>query len=123
MFTRGFLAEVRRSALRRRVWYSALDSLERGILTLASRVVDEVRNTALNVEIVKIIAKLRDAAKSGFVRHVEAFGMRRVREIREQAVSLGSLVAGGWAREMGFVRYLAFLDYNQPRGWGSGRAG
>jgi hypothetical protein len=123
MFTRGFLAEVRRTALRRRVWYSALDGLERGILTLAGRVVDEVRNTALNVELVKIIAKLRDAAKSGFVRHVEAFGIRRVREVRDQAVSLGSLFGGMWARDIEFVRYLAFLDYNQPRGWGSGRAG
>lgn len=123
MFTRSFLAEVRRTALRRRVWYSALDGLERGILTLAGRVVDEVRNTALNVELVKIIAKLRDAAKSGFVRHVETFGVRRVREVRDQAASLGSVFAGMWARDIEFVRYLAFLDYNQPRGWGSGRAG
>jgi len=122
MFTRGFLAEVRRTALRRRVWYSALDGLERGILTLAGRVVDEVRNTALNVELVKIIAKLRDAAKSGFVRHVETFGVRRLREVRDQGVSLGSVFACVWAKDIEFVRYLAFLDYNQPRGWGSGRA-
>ena len=74
----------------------------------------------LNVELVKIIAKLRDAAKSRFVRHVETFGVRRVREVRDQAVSLGSVVAGGWVN-MGFVAYLAFIDFNQPRGWGSGR--
>ena len=43
--------------LRRRVWFSALDGVERGILCLASRVVEEVRNTALNVELVKILTK------------------------------------------------------------------
>jgi hypothetical protein len=30
MFTKVFLAGVRREALRKRVWYKALDSLERG---------------------------------------------------------------------------------------------
>ncbi len=120
MFTGDFLADVRRRAFRGRVWYSALDSLERGILTLASRVVDEVRNTLLNVELVKIIAKLRDAAKSRFVRHVETFGIHRVREVRDQAYAWGDVAGGAWV-DMGFARYLAFLDFNQPRGWGSGR--
>jgi hypothetical protein len=118
MFTRGFLADVRRAALRRRVWWSALDGLERGILTLASQIVDEVRNAALGVELVKIVAKVRDACRGRFVRHVDAFGVRRVRVLCTQAKAWGGSVED-WVG-LGFARYLAFLDLNQPRGWGSG---
>jgi len=121
MFGRDFLVEVRRRALRKGVWYSALDRLERGILSLAGQVVDEVRNTALSVELVKIIAKVRDACRGGFVRHVETFGVRRVRVVRGQASAWGDDV-GGWV-SLEFARYLAFIDFNQPRGWGSGGAG
>ncbi|MDP2954270.1 MAG: hypothetical protein Q8O76_13265 [Chloroflexota bacterium] len=123
MFTSKFLRGWWDRALRRRVLFSTLDAEDRGYLYLSMKCFDEIHNSDAGTIIVKILAKLRDAAKSGFVRHVETFGIRRVREIREQAVSLGSLVAVGWAREIGFVRYLAFLDYNQPRGWGSGRTG
>ncbi len=107
--------------MRRGVWYSALDRLERGILSLAGQVVDEVRNTALSFELVKIIAKVRDACRGRFVRHVETFGVRRVRVVRDQAYAWGDAAGGGWV-SVGFARYLAFLDFNQPRGWGSGGA-
>jgi hypothetical protein len=117
LFTREFLSNVRRQALRRRVWYSALDGLERGILSISAKIIDGVKSTLLNVQIVRIIAKLRDACKSGFVRHMERYGVERVRVVQEEAAKLGC--SGAWAlsRDLGFIRYLMFLDYNQPIGW------
>ena len=44
MYTSSFLTEVRRKALRRGVWYGALDRVERGILSLAAQVVDRVES-------------------------------------------------------------------------------
>jgi hypothetical protein len=117
MLNRGFLIEVRRHALRRRVWYSAIDNVERGILSISAQVVDEVRSSLLNIQLVRIIAKLRDACKSGFVRHLEAFGMVRARTIRDQAAVFGYKRLDELVRDLGFVRYLAFLDYYQPIGW------
>jgi len=117
LFTREFLSEVRRQALRRRVWYSALDGLERGILTISAKLIDGVKSTLLNVHIVKIIAKLRDACKSGFVRHLERFGVERVRVVQAEAAKLGYRGAGALSGDLGFIRYLMFLDYNQPIGW------
>ncbi len=119
MYVKGFLAAARRRALRKGVWFTALDSLERGILTLASQIIDEIKNTALNVEIAKILAKLRNARRSRFARHVESFGVQRAREIRDQALSLGGRLAGTWVADGGFPVYLALLDLNQPPGWGS----
>jgi hypothetical protein len=117
LFTREFLSEVRRQALRRRIWYSALDGLERGILWISARVVDGVKSSLLNVQLVNIIAKLRDACKSGFVRHLERYGVERVRVVQAEAFRLGYLGAGVLSRDLGFIRYLMFLDYNQPIGW------
>jgi len=123
MFTRQFLNDVRRKALRRGVWLKALDGVERGILTLASHLVDRVESEVLGVELVKIIGKLNDAMRSRFVRHMRSFGVRRAREIRDQAVGFGYSGARGWLWDQGFVRYLAVLDYCQPAGWGSGSRG
>ena len=86
MFTRDFLLRVRRRSLRKGVWYRSLDSLERGIISLAARVVDRVQNAVLGVEIVKILAKLRDALKGELVRCIVDFGFRRVGEVARVAV-------------------------------------
>jgi len=118
MFTRDFLAGVRRKALRRKVWYSALDRVERGILSLTSRIVDRVESRVLGVELVKIIAKLKEALKSPFVKRMETYGMDMAGKIAEQAVEWGDGEARGWAMNLGVFRYLTFLDFNKPSGWG-----
>ena len=118
MFTRSFLVEVRRKALRRGVWFKTLDRVERGILDLTARVVDRVESVVLGVELVKILKKLRDALKSGFVRRMEDFGLRRAREVALQAVEWGYRAARAWASDLGFVRYLTLIDVNKPTGFG-----
>ena len=117
MFTREFLSGIRRQALRNRVWYSALDSLERGILTISAKIIDGVKSSLLSVQLVNIIAKLTDARKSGFVRYLEHYGVERVRVVQEEAARLGYSGATALSRDIDFIRYLMFLDYNQPLGW------
>jgi hypothetical protein len=117
LFTREFLSEVRRQALRRRVWYSALDGLERGILSISAKIIDGVTSSLLSVQLVRIIAKLRDACMSGFDRHLERFGVERVRVVQAEAICLGYIGAAALSSDLGFIRYLMFLDYNQPIGW------
>ena len=118
MFTSSFLLDVRRRALRRGVWYRALDRVERGILSLTARVVDRVESAILGVELVKIMRKLRDALKSGFVRRMEEFGFIRARMLARQAAAWGYYAARGWASDLGFVRYLTLIDMNKPTGFG-----
>jgi len=118
MFTREFLVVWRRKALRRRVWYSSLDRVERGILSLAARVVDRVESEVLGVVLVKILGKLRDAMKGEFVRHMESYGFAAAGRVAGLVVSFGDLRGREWARDLGFVRYLTVLDFNRPPGWG-----
>ena len=118
MFTSSFLVEVRRKALRRGVWFKALDRVERGILCLTAHIVDRVESAVLGIELVKIMGKLRDALKSGFVRRMEGFGLGRARRLAEQAVEWGYESAAVWGSDLGFVRYLTVLDVNWPTGFG-----
>jgi len=118
VFNKRFLAEVKRKALRRGVWFSALDRVERGILTLTSRLVDEVRSTMLCVELVKILAKIRDALRSGFVRRMEEYGVGQAGRLAARAVEWGYTSARAWASSFGFVRYLTLIDVNRPTGFG-----
>ena len=110
---------MRVKALRRGVLFSALDGLERGILYLSARVVDRVRSGVLGAQLVMIVAKLGEALKCGFTRHVESFGVRQAVRVVQAAVGFGSKVAREWLAGVEFARYLAFVDYYQPAGWGS----
>jgi hypothetical protein len=117
MYTSSFLVEVRRKALRRKVWYGTLDRVERGILSLAAEVVDRVESFVLGVELVKIIRKLNEAMKSRFARCRDEFGFRRARVVVGQALSFGYEMAAGWASDLDFIRYVTFIRVNTVLGW------
>ncbi|MHA1409197.1 MAG: hypothetical protein ACTSQY_02550 [Candidatus Odinarchaeia archaeon] len=95
-----------------------MDRVERGILSLTSRIVDRVESRVLGVMLVKIIAKLQEALKSPFVKRMETYGVDRAGKIAEQAVEWGYWEARGWVMDMGFSGYLTILDFNKPSGWG-----
>ena len=120
VYSRDFLLGLRRRAMRRRVWYRGLDSLDRGIFYLVTRVVDRVESALLGSVLVRIVRRLRDALKSEFARLMESEGFRMAAVAAERAVEWGSGVAEGWARDVGFVRYLTSLAFNRPSGWGLG---
>jgi len=116
MLTRGFLLKIRRRAIRRRVYFRALDRLERGILDLSSRLLDSARSVVLLQQLFEIVMKLEEALKGRLQRHVESFGARRVTEIIMQAVKFGYRGAVGWLRDPGFAEYLSVMDLNSSFG-------
>jgi hypothetical protein len=117
MLTASVLSDVRRRAIRGRVWFRVLDGLERGILSLAARILDVVRSTSLESELAKIIAKIEDSLKGVFVRRLEGFGLGRARELAAESVGLGNVVAVEWVVDSGFARYVTFMSLNMPVGW------
>ncbi len=114
-FSGDFLRSVRLAALRRRVWYRVLDRVERGIVDLTIGFVEKVQSQVLAKVLVKILAKLRDGAKSAFTRHVEEFGYSRLRLVVEQAKGFGS-EASGWLMDLGYAEWFAVNDYYSPDG-------
>ncbi len=112
MFTSKFIRGWWDRALRRRVLFSTLDAEDRGYLYLTMKCFDEIHNSDAGTIIVKILAKLRDALESPFVRRMETYGTEKARSISRKAVEWGHDAAEGWAREKGFARYLTMLDIN-----------
>ena len=118
MFTSNHLRKWWKRALRRRVLFTALDKEDRGYLYLTMKFIDVIRNERVGTILVKILAQLKKALESPFVRRVETYGVLKARVLSAFAVEWGQEVAGGWAREKGFARYLTVLDFNAPSGWG-----
>lgn len=118
MYYKEFLVGLRRRALRRGLWYRALDKLDRGIYDLTCAVVDRVESEKLSRVILGIVLKLRDALKGEFVRLVESFGVRRAWDVAESAVQWGYGAAWAWRREEGLARFFAVMEFNAPSGWG-----
>jgi len=117
MFSRSFLIGFRRKALRRRIWFRALDKFDRAFIDLTIRVVEDIRSVRLEREIVKILKKLKDALKSRFVRLMESLGRERARRLSKQAQSWGYRDAERWAHDFSFVRYLTAVETNNPVGF------
>ena len=117
IISQDYLRTVRLAALRKRVWYRVLDRVERGIVNLTIDVVMKVQSSVLAGELVKILAKLRDASKSAFTRHVESYGYLKLREIVRQADALGCEGACGWLMDLGFAEWFALNSFYKPAGW------
>ena len=118
VFTRKHLRRWWSRALRRRVLFTALDREDRGYLYLTMRVCDEIRNEKVGTILVKILAKLKNALMSPFVRRMETYGVEKARVLSAFAVEWGQNEAVGWGREKGFARYLTVLELNASSGWG-----
>ena len=71
----------------------------------------------LGAQLVEIVSRLRETMKSAFTRHVESYGVKRVVQLVEQAKAMGCERASEWLYDMRFIRYLAFLNMNQPIGY------
>jgi hypothetical protein len=90
--------------------------VEQGILSLAGRVVDVIRSKMLGVQIVKILAKIQDAMKNNFKRHVESYGLNKARKLIYYAEKFGNCV--DWL-SIEYANYLALIDFYNPIGWKS----
>jgi len=111
MFTSEFLLSLKRKALRKGVWFKALDNIERNIINLTAKVVDRVKSAVLGVTLVKILNKLLEPLKSSFIRQIGR-GMKKAVEIVAHAQAWGNESAESWVKDDGFIRYLTLLEMN-----------
>ena len=101
------LIGIKTRGLRRRVWYGALDRMERGLVDLTIRWVDKVRSGRMTETLMPILEKLAQALETGMVR---VLGRGRVLAARasELAVGWGNGSAFYWRFEQAFCDALGF---------------
>src|SRR5256712_7676962 len=103
--TREILVGLKIRGLRRRVWYWALDRMERGLVDLTIRWVDKVRSGRMTETLMRILEKLAQALETGMGR---VLGRGRVLAARasELAVGWGNGSAFYWRFEQAFCNAL-----------------
>lgn len=99
---------------RRGSWYS-LNRVERGILDLTIRYVDEIKSETLTLAVSRIICKILKMLKSPFLRKAENYGLELADKISKIAVSWGNTCASEWTCDRSFIRYLGVQAINN--GW------
>ncbi len=95
------LAGLKIRALRRRVWYRVLNRIERGLLDLTIRWVDNVRSRRLTEMLLRILVKLARAMEQGIAR-VLLVGRELALRASVLAVRWGNVEAYSWRLDRGF---------------------
>lgn len=106
------LMKIKQLALRRRVWFRALNHLERGIIDLTVKTVDHIKSSKLAQVVVGIIDKLETALESLTSRLARTVGLHLVQKLSALALSWGNHSALDWAHDIAFARYLAISSHN-----------
>ena len=102
----GKLAIAKQMAFRRRVWYRVLNRIERGIVDLTMRYVNDVKSVKLAKVLTAIMEKLQSAMESTLDKLVRTVGLLLAKKISDIAVSWGNLLASKWADDVAFARFL-----------------
>ena len=103
----GKLNETKKHALRRGVWFKALNRIERGIIDLTVKYVDNIKSTKLAKVLTAIIEKLQATTESIVDKLVRTIGLPLTRKISNIAVNWGNRSASMWANDPVFARFLA----------------
>ena len=100
------LADAKKIALRRGFWFRSLSRLERGIIDLTVRYVDNIKSLKLAKVVTAIIGKLQYAMESSLDKLVRTIGLPLARKISNIAVSWGNCLANFLADDPVFARFL-----------------
>ena len=103
--TREVLGGLKTRGLRRRLWYSALSRMERGLVDLTIRWGDKVRSGRMTETLLRILVKLALALATGMGR-VLGRGRKLAARASELAVEWGNRSACSWRFETAFANAL-----------------
>src|SRR6266571_9459316 len=103
--TREVLIGLKTRGLRRRLWYSTLSRMERGLVDLTIRWVDKVRSGRMTETLMRILEKLAQALETGIGRVLDR-GRKLATKASELAVEWGSGAAFYWRFEREFANAL-----------------
>jgi len=110
--TRKTLAEMKRKAIRRGTWFTALSRVERACIDLTIKVVDKVRSLRLAEVLTIVIEKLSEAMENKIARLMREVGYELALKISRIAQAWGYSSAAQWVVDLKFIRYLTIIRMN-----------
>ena len=103
------LAEAKKLALRRRVWFRVLDRVECGLIDLTVKCVVCIKSGALAKLVTAIMGKLQSAMENTVERLVRTIGVSLAGKISRVAVGWGNVSAKRWASDLSFASFLVAM--------------
>jgi len=114
MFSRQKLIRIRTIAIRRGVWYKALDRAERGLVELTIRIVKRIGSLLLQKVLASIFRKLQMAMENRTTYLARKVGKPLAEKLSLIAQSWGNASAFLWKTEHNFIQFLAIMYLNNP---------
>jgi len=114
MLSREKLTKIRTIAIRRGVWYKALNKAERALVELTIRIVKKIRSLVLKRVLTSTIEKLQASLEGRVAVLMRKVGQPLVEKISLIAKSWGSVSAFQWKSEQCFIRFLTVMYINTP---------
>jgi len=112
--TRRKLVEMKRKAIRRGIWFTALNRAERAYIDLTTKVVDKVRSLLLAKVLTAVVEKLSKAMENKITCLMRKVGYELALKISRIAQTWGYASAMQWAVDLKFIRYLTIIKINTP---------
>ena len=109
------LMNLKTKAMRSGVWFKALQRIDRVLLDLTIRVVDNIRSATLSKSILTLTRKLEEAMESSFSIRLREIGLPLAQKISLTAQRLGNNSASEWASESSFAIFLAVMHVNNVK--------
>lgn len=117
--SRDQLLYLRGRAVRHGAWFKALSKAERAYLELVIKVVERVRSRLVAKVLACFMRKLLSAMRSRVACQIKKIGHTLARKLGRIAQNWGNPSADRWARDHGFIQYLAVTYMNMPGFYGS----
>ncbi|MCL2358314.1 MAG: hypothetical protein LBH74_08635 [Nitrososphaerota archaeon] len=108
------LLVMKTKAMRSGAWFRVLKRIDRALLDLTIKVIDNVRSAKLAKSVTEILGKLENAIKDPSSRFYEV-GMPLAQKISIMCQKLGNLSASGWAYDSSFIKFLGVLQVNADK--------
>lgn len=110
--TRRTLADLKRKAIRRGLWFKLLSKVERSCIDITIKVVTVVRSRRLTKVLVPVVQKLLEAMENRLGQSMWQVGYEHALKMSRIAQAWGNSSAIQWSKDSKFVRYLTIMRIN-----------
>ncbi len=110
------LANLKKKALRKGIWFQTLSTNERVLASLIGKYVKIVKNSALATVIARIIVKLIYGIKNSFIHMIESRGRPIAESWARAACAMGWKDASKWVEDINILRWYGFTAYYSKGG-------
>lgn len=106
------LMKLKKEAIRRHVWFTSLQRIDRVLVDLTIRVGTNVRSAILAKSILTVARKLHEVFQNKLVHAVNQIGVPLARKLSQLAQAWGNKTARAWTDNTGYARYLTIMRLN-----------